>query len=179
MTARAEEQRDTDWGAGPVPEAAAALEIAGFEVREFDLFALAHRWWFGRRLDRQALERVFAAYMFAGAVPPWARHYAREILRELRSAAPDLTRFGLKRPRATAHPPRQARHILAAACVVFAMLYALVPATVADPEGWDPDGWATAPRAAAALSCQGGGPGLKFFEGLAYAFSGRAPPACD
>ena len=169
MTARAQRQRDRDRGAGPVAEAAAALDI-----KEFDLFALAHRWWFGRPLDRQALERVFAAYMFAGAVPPWARHYAREILRELRSAAPDLTRFGLERPRASAHPPRQARHILAAACVVFAMLYALVPATVSDPEGW-----ATAPRGEVALSCQGGGPGLKFFEGLAYALSGRAPPACD
>ncbi len=169
MSTRAQRQRDTDWGAGPVPEAAAALD-----VKEFDLFALAHRWWFGRGADARVLERVFAAYMFAGAVPPWARHYAREILRELRSAAPDLTRLGLQRPRATARPPRQARHILAAAFVVFAMLYALVPATVSDPEGW-----ATAPRAAAALSCQGGGPGLKFFEGLAYAFSGRAPPACD
>ncbi|MCH8002537.1 MAG: hypothetical protein IIA34_12870 [Proteobacteria bacterium] len=169
MTAQAEEQRDTDWGAGPVLEAAAALE-----VKEFDLFALAHRWWFGRGADARALERVFAAYMFAGAVPPWARHYAREILRELRSAAPDLTRLGLERPRAQGRPPRQARHILAAALVVFAMLYALVPATVSDPEGW-----ATAPRGEAALSCQGGGPGLKFFEGLAYALSGRAPPACD
>ncbi len=164
MTARTQRQRDRDWGAGPVPEAAAALE-----VREFDLFALAHSWWFGRRLDRQTLEGVFAAYMFAGTVPPWARHYAREVLRELGSAAPDLSRLGLQRPRATARPPRQARHILAAACVVFAMLYALVPATVADPEHS-----ATAP-----LSCQGGGPGLKFAEGLAYAFSGRAPPACD
>ncbi len=99
MSARAQRQRDTDWGAGPVREAAAALE-----VKEFDLFALAHRWWFGRGADAQVLERVFAAYMFAGAVPPWARHYAREILRELRSAAPDLTRLGLQRPRATAAP---------------------------------------------------------------------------
>ncbi len=169
MTARARRQRDTDWGTGPVLEAAAALE-----VKEFDLFALAHRWWFGRGADARVLERVFAAYMFAGAVPPWARHYAREILRELGSGAPDFTRFGLQRPRAPARPPRQARHILAAACVVFAMLYALVPATVADPEGW-----ATARRGAVALSCQGGGPGLKFFESLAYALSGRAPPACD
>lgn len=169
MTARAQRQRDSDWDAGPVPEAAAALDI-----KEFDLFALAHRWWFGRPLDRQALERVFAAYMFAGAVPPWARHYAREVLRELGSAAPDLTRLGLRRPRAAAQPPRQARHILAAACVVFAMLYALVPAAVSDSEGWT-----TSPRAAVALSCQGGGPGLKFFEDLAYAFSGRTPPACD
>ena len=169
MTAQAREQRDADWGAGPVLEAAAALE-----VKEFDLFALAHRWWFGRGADARVLERVFAAYMFAGAVPPWARHYAREILRELRSGAPDLTRFGLQRPSAQGRPPRQARHILAAACVVFAVLYALVLGTAADPEHW-----ATAPRTEVALSCQGGGPGLAFFEGLAYALSGRAPPACD
>ncbi len=156
-------------GAGPVLEAAAALEI-----KEFDLFALAHRWWFGRPLDRQALERVFAAYMFAGAVPPWARHYAREILRELRSAAPDLTRLGLQRPRATARPPRQVRHILAAAFVVFVILCALALETVSGPERR-----ATAPRGEVALSCQGGGPGLAFFESLAYALLGRAPPACD
>ncbi len=54
------------------------------------------------------------------------------------------------------------------------MLYALVPATVSDPERW-----VTAARAAVALSCQGGGPGLAFFESLAYALSGRAPPGCD
>ncbi len=154
MTARAQRQRDTDWGAGPILEAAAVLE-----VKEFDLFALAHRWWFGRSAEARVLERVFAAYMFAGAVPPWARHYAREILRELRSAAPDLMRLGLQRTRATARPPRQARHILAAACVVFAMLYALVLETAADPERW-----ATAPRAAglrlthyAASAAPGGG----------------------
>jgi hypothetical protein len=174
MSPRAQRQRDADWGTGPVPEAVAALEVAGFEVGEFDLFALAHRWWFGRGADARVLERVFAAYMFAGVVPPWARHYARELLRELRSAAPDLTRLGLDRPPATARPPRQARHILAAACVVFAMLYALVLETATDPEHW-----ATAPRGEVALSCQGGGPGLAFFEGLAYALSGRAPPACD
>ncbi len=172
MTARAQRQRDTDWGAGPILEAAAVLE-----VKEFDLFALAHRWWFGRRLDRERLERVFAAYMFAGAVPPWARHYAREILRELRSAAPDLTRLGVERPRAQARlprPPRQARHIVAAAFVVFAILCALALETVSDPERW-----ATAPRGEVALSCQGGGPGLAFFESLAYGISSRAPPACD
>ena len=169
MTAQAREQRDTDWGAGPIPEAAAALE-----VKEFDLFELAHRWWFGRRADPRVLERVFAAYMFAGAVPPWARHYAREILRELRSGAPDLMRLGLERPRASARPPRQVRHILAAALVVFVILCALVLETVFGPERG-----ATAPRGEAALSCQGGGPGLRLFEGLAYALSGRAPPACE
>ncbi len=169
MSAGAQRQRDTGWGAGPILEAAAALE-----VKEFDLFALAHRWWFGRRLDPQVLERVFAAYMFAGAVPPWARHYAREILRELRSDAPDLARFGFERPRRSPRPTRHGRLIVAATVVVFALLYALILETVSDSERW-----AAAPRTELALSCQGGGPGLAFFEGLAYALSGRAPPACD
>ncbi len=174
MSPRAQRQRDADWGAGPVPEAVAALEVAGFEVGEFDLFALAHRWWFGRGADARVLERVFAAYMFAGVVPPWARHYARELLRELRSAAPDLTRFGLQPARARGRQPRHSRFIVAATVVVFGLYFALTLETAADRERW-----ATAQRGEVALSCQGGGPGLAFFESLAYALLGRAPPACD
>ncbi|MEE9210899.1 MAG: hypothetical protein V3U23_10660 [Kiloniellales bacterium] len=165
MTARAQVQRDTDRGTGPILEAAAAA----IEIKAFDLFALAHRWWFGRRLDRERLERVFAAYMFGGVVPPWARHYAREVLRELGSGAPDLTRFGFERPRESPRPPRRGRRIVAATAVVFALLFALILGTVADP-----DRGPAAPRSELALSCQGGGPGLAFFESLAYALSGRA-----
>ena len=169
MSARAQGQRDTDWGAGPILEAAALLE-----VKEFDLFALAHRWWFGRRLGQQALERVFANYMFGGVVPPWARHYAREILRELASAAPDLARLGFERPPRHARPPRHGRLIVAATAVIFALFYALLLESVADPTRWT-----TTPRTEAAWSCQGGGPGLAFLESLAYALSGRTRPACD
>ncbi len=50
MSAGAQRQRDTDWGAGPILEAAALLE-----VKEFDLFALAHRWWFGRGAEALVL----------------------------------------------------------------------------------------------------------------------------
>ncbi len=169
MSARAQQQRDTDRGAGPILEAAALLE-----VKEFDLFARAHRWWFGRRLDRERLERVFAAYMFRGVVPPWARHYAREILRELASAAPDLARLGFEWPRERPRPPPLGQRIVAAAVVVVALIIALMLGTGADPRR-EP----AAPRPEAALSCQGGSPGLAFFESLAYALSGRAPPAFD
>ncbi len=62
---------------------------------------------------------------------------------------------------------------MAATVVVFALLCALILETVSDSERW-----AAAPRTELALSCQGGGPGLAFFEGLAYALSGRAPPGC-
>ena len=168
MSARAQQQRDTDRGAGPILEAAALLE-----VKEFDLFARAHRWWFGRRLDRERLERVFAAYMFRGVVPPWARHYAREVLRELTSATPDLARFGFERPRESPRPPLGQR-IVAAAVVVFALLIALMLGTGADPRRGP-----AAPRSELALSCQGGGPGLAFFESLADALLGREPPPCD
>jgi hypothetical protein len=169
MTAQARERRDRERGTGPILEAAATLE-----VKEFDLFTRAHRWWFGRRLDRARLERIFAAYMFGGTVPPWVRHYAREILRELGSDAPDLARLGLERPPNPAPPPRHGRLIVTATLVVFALLYALILGTVADPGRG-----AAAPRSEAPLSCQGGGPGLAFLESLAAALSGRDPPACD
>ncbi len=167
MSARAQAQRDADWGAGPILEAAARLE-----VQEFDLFARAHRWWFGRPLDGKRLDRIFAAYMFAGVVPPWARHYAREVLRELGSDAPDLARLGFERPRKPARPPRLGWLMVAA--VVAALICALILGAAADPKRE-----AAAPRSELALSCQGGGPGLAFFESLAYALSGRAPPPCD
>ena len=169
MSARAREQRDTDWGAGPILEAAALLE-----VKEFDLFAHAHRWWFGRRLDRKALERVFAAYMFGGVVPPWARHYAREVLRELGSGAPDLARFGFERPPERPRPPPLGQRIVAAAVVVVALIVALMLGT-----GADRDRGPAAPRSELALSCQGGGPGLAFFEFLADTLSGAARPPCE
>ncbi len=174
MSARARQRRDTDRGAGPILEVAALLE-----VKEFDLFARAHRWWFGRCLDRERLERVFAAYMFGGVVPPWARHYAREVLRELGSDAPDLARFGFERPREPARPPRHGRRIVAAAVVIVALAYALILYALILGTAADPGGGAAAPRSELALSCQGGGPGLTFFESPAGALSGRDPPPCD
>ena len=154
--------------AGPIGEAAAHLEI-----KEFDLFALAHRWWFGRRPDPRMLERVFAAYMFAGVVPPWARQFARETLRELLSAAPDLARLGLDHRRRKA-APRHGGLIVMITVVVFALLYALILDSVSKPAYW-----ATTPAEPTALSCQGGGPGLKFFEGLAHTLAGRDAPDCS
>ncbi len=116
---------------------------------------------------------MFAAYMFRGVVPPWARHYAREVLRELTSATPDLARFGFERPRESPRPPLGQR-IVAAAVVVVALIIALMLGTGADPRRGP-----AAPRSELALSCQGGGPGLAFFESLADALLGREPPPCD
>ena len=58
-----------------VIDAAAALR-----VREFDLFRLAYRRWYGREADEKRLERYFAPYMFHQIAPPWVRHMCREVL---------------------------------------------------------------------------------------------------
>ncbi len=71
--------------------------------------------------------------MFGGVVPPWARHYAREILRELASGAPDLARLGFERPRESPRPPPLGQRIMAAAVVVVALIIALMLGTGADP----------------------------------------------
>ena len=57
------------------------LEISAFlEIREYDYFSLAYRWWFGRVPDSAVLESHFARYMFNRIVPHWVRQYSRMIL---------------------------------------------------------------------------------------------------
>ena len=57
-----------------VPRAAQHLDIA-----EYDVFALAHRNWFGGA-DPAAVDRAFAAYLRGQGVPAWVRHHARRTL---------------------------------------------------------------------------------------------------
>ncbi len=60
-----------------VQEAAAALE-----VREFDVFRAAYRAWYGVEPETVALEKEFVAYMFRQRLPPYVRHFARQVLAE-------------------------------------------------------------------------------------------------
>lgn len=53
---------------------------AALEVTEFRLFELAYQDWYGKRPDNSAMEKLFAAYMFANRVPGWVRHFSRKIL---------------------------------------------------------------------------------------------------
>ncbi len=52
---------------------------AMLEVREYDFFDLAYRWWFGRAPNNRILERHFIRYMFNKIVPYWVRDYCRMI----------------------------------------------------------------------------------------------------
>lgn len=151
---------------------AAAGDVVGraaawLDVPEVEVFARAHVWWFGRRASGEALERAFVAYMFGGRVPPWVRHYAREVLcgRAL-EAAP----VGLDGQRPPA-PPRHGRAVVGLTAALFAVLYIMLLGTTYDPQ-------TSAPRSAHALACAPGGPGLDWFMRVGHAIAGREPPAC-
>ena len=58
-----------------VAEAAEVLAIG-----EFELFRLAHRWWYDASCEESFLEQAFGEYLVRQAVPPWVRHYCRRVL---------------------------------------------------------------------------------------------------
>ena len=51
------------------------------QVGEFQLLQLAYRDWHDEDLPEFMVDRLFHDYMIHNDVPPWARHYARKILR--------------------------------------------------------------------------------------------------
>ncbi len=152
----------------PIAELAANLDI-----REIDVFRLAHRWWYGREADARSLERCFAAYMFRGQVPPWARQYAREVLDTRPADEERIIRLGLDRLAGSPPAPRHGPLVVAGTAVAFAVLFAAVLMSTYDPQ-------TSAPivRSERPLSCAGGGPGLAFLEDLAFALGGRKRPDC-
>jgi len=147
-----------------IAEASARLDLG-----EFDLFGQAYRWWFGRAPAAEQLEQAFAAYMFHGTVPPWARHYAREVLCADLADATTRARLGLDR--LPTPPPRHGKAIVTATFAAFLVLFTVILNTTYDPG-------TSAPIPTRPLSCAGGGSGLVFLENLAYAFAGRERPPC-
>lgn len=161
----------------PVPDARLVLDAAAvLDIREFDLFALAHSWRFGRHAEVAALERIFAAYMFGGITPAWVRQYAQRVLNPSRLRPPNSPRHGRAGPRPGAAAPRHGRLVVGLTFAVFGLIYLGLLGTTMN---WPASATAEPGPRAAAPSCQGGGPGLAFFESLAFALSGREPPTCD
>lgn len=145
---------------------------ARLDVSECAVLDLAHRWWFGRAPSSETFERVISAYLRRGEVPPWARHFAREVLRAEAITEDVAGRLGLARV-SEAQAPRHGRLIVAATMAVFLVFFVLILNTPYHPETSAPE-WPAQSR----LSCGGGGPGLAFIEDLAFAISGREAPAC-
>jgi hypothetical protein len=77
-----------------VLEAAALLEVT-----EFEFFRIAHRRWYGIRIEDKELERLYLPYMFHGRVPLWVRQLAREVIAKAEADCLDPKSFGvLPRP---------------------------------------------------------------------------------
>jgi hypothetical protein len=73
-----------------VLEAAALLEVT-----EFEFFRIAHRRWYGARIEDQELERLYLPYMFHGRVPVWVRQLAREVIAKAEADCLDPKSFGV------------------------------------------------------------------------------------
>lgn len=72
------------------PERRVILDAANIlQIGEFQLLQLAYLDWFDEDLPEDQTDVLFNSYMIDGAVPPWARHYARNILREEQSGLLD------------------------------------------------------------------------------------------
>lgn len=134
-------------------------------IREFDLFRLAWCRWRGEQPDERALEKVFVAYMFRQCVPPWVRHFCREVLARERDGRLDPRDFGVERVARRQSPVSVGNVFLASLLAGALALFPILASPSQDTRG------------AAALACESG-PGLRIFAGLAHALAGRDPPAC-
>ena len=64
------------------PEADVIAEASNrLDVGEFQVFQLGYESWYGRAPDSQMIELCFVGYLTDNRMPPWARHYAREIIK--------------------------------------------------------------------------------------------------
>jgi hypothetical protein len=50
------------------------------EIKEFDVFKLAYKEWFGQLPKSQVSEAHFANYMFNQQIPVWVRRYTRKVI---------------------------------------------------------------------------------------------------
>lgn len=144
-----------------VTTAAEALHI-----REYDLFRLAFARWWGREPDPAWIEKVFVAYMFHQSVPPWVRHFARDVLHRERAGTLDAEALGAARYRQVERPPALGGLPVALTIVAAFFVYLMVASSTL----------ATDPSTR--LGCAAG-PGLWFFESVASQIANRPLPACE
>lgn len=141
------------------------LDVAALlHLREYDLFRLAWRRWFGRDADDKTLEPRFVAYMFHQIVPLWVRQFCRDVLAQEREHRLDPRAFGVDRVTRRDPPVVPGRIAVILAFAAGVLLYVLLLT-------------AGAPAAGGTLACEGG-PGFQFYSDLAHALAGRPVSAC-
>lgn len=108
-------------------------------VGEFQFFQLAYYSWFGRDLHAKLMERAFLEYMLQDKVPPWARQFARNIIRmdeegRLNPGDASYHRFDQSLPGA-AHTLRGVTTVIAT--LLFALVFIYLMLTGLDTEPSD------------------------------------------
>ncbi len=73
-------------------------------LKDVDLFKLAHRWFYGSEVREAVLDEVMGEYLLRQRVPPWVRHYCREVLMQACQGKLKPHDFGLDTIPASARP---------------------------------------------------------------------------
>ena len=87
--------RYRDYAPPDVVHVAEAAELLA--IGEYELFRLAHRWWYDSPCDEALLNKAFGEYLVHATVPPWARHYCRRVLVLAAVGQLDPRDFGVER----------------------------------------------------------------------------------
>jgi len=75
------------------------LETAALlEIKEFALFEMAYKDWYGRFAVPNVMESHYANYMFSGVIPIWVRGYCRKVIELNRAGQLDPRKLGIYRP---------------------------------------------------------------------------------
>jgi hypothetical protein len=79
------------------------LDVAAhLDIKEFDVFHLAYRWWHGQDSTDATIEPFFVRYMFQEDVPPWVRQFTRMALQLKAEGRLHAEDFGIVQPPADA-----------------------------------------------------------------------------
>lgn len=71
---------------------------AALEVKEYTLFELAYREWYGKQPLRHVIEAHFSNYMFNKVIPSWVRGYSRRVVDLHEADELDPRQFGIYKP---------------------------------------------------------------------------------
>ena len=71
---------------------------AVLEVKEFKLFELAYRQWYGKKPLSHVIEAHFSNYMFHNIIPAWVRSYSRHVVDLHRSGNLNPKELGIYQP---------------------------------------------------------------------------------
>lgn len=104
------------------------LDVAAYlDIREFDVFHLAYRWWHGEESTDAKIEPFFVRYMFDEDVPHWVRQFTRMALRLKQEGRLHARDFGVEPEpadgRSIAKGIRYGIYLLAAMTALFVLAH--------------------------------------------------------